>query len=126
MKNAVLFLAIFCFISCTEKNPTPTQTQTETQLPKKFPFHPEAQPGEVWYTNVATDLFMDGETIVTGIGSAEDNARRNLKNEANFKTARLGRVSYYTEGDTIKILKDYLPVFVQKTELLEAGIKIKE
>lgn len=54
--------------------------------------HPEMQQGEMWLTNVATE---------------------NTENEIGYKSKRVGRVAYDSEG---KAIPGLVPMFVSKEE----------
>lgn len=66
--------------------------------------HPELREGEVRLTNMIPDRIIDGQTDWEAIG---------------HKTKRTGNVAYSLKGEPIE---EYKPVFVQKSELDEAGI----
>lgn len=71
--------------------------------------HPELREGEVFLTNIESPLRSREERT---IGTARFH-------EIIYQTKRLGEVAYTTSG---QVLKGNSPVFVQRQELLEAGI----
>lgn len=69
--------------------------------------HPELNDGEVWLTNAADD---DRDFTLDHRSSWES---------IEWKTKRRGGIAYTTDD---KPIKGMFPVFVQKKELIEAGI----
>jgi len=70
--------------------------------------HPECQPGEMFYTNLPK---TPSDQPGTGFQSIE------------WGTKRMGQVAYMLGGS---VWDGGFPVFVQKSELIEAGYTIKE
>jgi hypothetical protein len=70
--------------------------------------HPEMQPGEIWLYNITDKVIYDEQITFDTL---------------SWKTKRKGIVAYMDDGS---ILPTHYPIFVQRSELVEANANIPE
>lgn len=113
----ICFLALFALCIGTSIN---SFAQTKTDTTAKYTYgsetYPGIQPGEVFYTLISNGWYLN-KSGLWGFWK-EGAAGINFK-EIPWKTKRMGYLAYSKDGE---LLEDYYPVFVEKEELIKAGV----